>query len=97
MRGTFAHPPPGRFVADHPTPGDGHLGLGKKVDDLEDEVARGNFRVVVIVPSEVDRTDLSDAEHPRRWLYVFTGATGDEGRMPGGEVCGEWEVAEVWP
>lgn len=86
MRGTFRHPPPGRPLATNPPPDDGHLGLGKKVEDLNDHVARKNFRVVVIVPEEVDRTDLSDPEHPRRWLYSFRG-----------DGAGAWDVVEVWP
>ncbi|KAG7143331.1 hypothetical protein HYQ45_000413 [Verticillium longisporum] len=44
-------------------------GLGQVVTDLEDEVARANFRVVVVVPDEVDRVDLSDPKRGRRWLY----------------------------
>ncbi|KAM7195653.1 hypothetical protein V8F20_007397 [Naviculisporaceae sp. PSN 640] len=100
MRGTFRHPPPGRPLATNPPPEDDHLGLGKKVEDLDDPVARKNFRVVVIVPEEVDRTDLSDPEHPRRWLYSFRGdgnGTGTGDKSGGGEVIGDWEVVEVWP
>ncbi|KAM7216036.1 hypothetical protein V8F06_008614 [Rhypophila decipiens] len=86
MRGSFRQPPPGKPLDQSPPPEDGHLGLGKKVEDLEDAVARSNFRVVVIVPAEVDRTDLSDPEHPRRWLYTH---------QAGGS--GAWDVVEVWP
>ena len=100
MRGSFRNPPPGQPVAVSPGPG---LGLGQLVDDLEDEVARKNFRAVVIVPTQVDQTDLSDPEHPRRWVYTYRRADGDTlrgsspARQPGGEMLGDWEKVEVWP
>jgi len=94
MRGTFRSPPPGRPRA-LPVEGDG-LGLGQTVWDLQDPVARRNFRVVVIVPEEVDQVDLSDMTAPKRWLYVYRGASYKSTR-PGGEVIGEWEKIEVWP
>ncbi|KAI1660115.1 pyridoxamine 5'-phosphate oxidase-domain-containing protein [Daldinia decipiens] len=94
MRGSFRNPPSGTSVA-LPV-GDERLGLGQKVTDLNDEVARANFRVVVIVPEGVDRTDLSDPERGRRWLYTFVG--GESERMaPGGLVEDGWEKVEVWP
>jgi hypothetical protein len=93
MRGSFKAPPPGTPVAYHTEKGEG---LGQRVDDLEDEAARRNFRVVVIVPDEVDQVDLRDELRPRRWLYVYRGADG-ESKLPGGEVIGEWEKVEVWP
>lgn len=45
MRGSFRNPVPGTPVGSKPGEG---LGLGQKVEDLEDEIARGNFRVVII-------------------------------------------------
>lgn len=95
MRGSFKNPPPGTPRAKEPGPGEG---LGQKVGDelLEDEVAKKNFRVVVIVPDEVDQCDLSDPEDPRRWIYTFVG-TGAEATKAGGEIQGEWEKVEVWP
>ncbi|KAK4126019.1 hypothetical protein N657DRAFT_642786 [Parathielavia appendiculata] len=93
MRGSFKAPPPGTPVAYHTGKGEG---VGQKLDDLEDEVAGQNFRVVVIVPDEVDQVDLSDELRPRRWLHVYRGFEGDS-RLPGGEVIGEWEKVEVWP
>jgi hypothetical protein len=93
MRGSFRAPAPGTPVAYHTDKG---AGLGQRLDDLEDEVARGNFRVVVIVPDEVDQVDLSDEMRPRRWLYVYRGVDG-ESKLPGGEFVGEWEKVEVWP
>ncbi|KAI0516739.1 pyridoxamine 5'-phosphate oxidase-domain-containing protein [Xylaria bambusicola] len=87
MRGTFRNPPPGRPV--HLPVEDKGLGLGQKVADLEDAVARANFRVVVIVPEELDQADLSDPENPKRWIHTYVGA-GDKGK-------GGWETVEVWP
>lgn len=80
MRGTFRNPPPGTPISQ--SPGEG-LGLGQIVEDLEDGVARENFRVLVIVPEEVDRVDLTDPERGRRWDYRL------EGR--------EWKERELWP
>ncbi|KAI0203803.1 pyridoxamine 5'-phosphate oxidase-domain-containing protein [Astrocystis sublimbata] len=88
MRGTFRNPPPGRPVS-QPVEGDG-LALGQQVTDLDDPVARANFRVVVIVPDEIDQTDLSDPEHGRRWLHTYVGVMHGKGQ-------GEWETVEVWP
>ncbi|KAK0619904.1 pyridoxamine 5'-phosphate oxidase-domain-containing protein [Immersiella caudata] len=94
MRGTFRNPPPGQ-PREIPVEGEG-LGLGQTVWHLEDPVARKNFRVVVIVPDEVDQVDLSDMTAPKRWLYVYRGAS-YKSTLPGGEVIGEWEKVEVWP
>ncbi|UPL01803.1 hypothetical protein LCI18_012737 [Fusarium solani-melongenae] len=80
MRGSFRNPAPGTPKTEKPGPG---LGLGQKVEDLDDEVARKNFRVVVIVPEEVDRVDLSDPEEGKRWNYRLTGDS--------------WEETELWP
>ncbi|KAI0541070.1 pyridoxamine 5'-phosphate oxidase-domain-containing protein [Xylaria digitata] len=88
MRGTFRNPPPGRPVS-LPVEGEG-LALGQKVTDLEDPVARANFRVVVIVPDEIDQADLSDPEHCRRWIHTYVGGGHGKGH-------GEWETVEVWP
>ena len=93
MRGSFKGPPPGQPVAFPPGKGEE---LGQEVEDLQDEVARRNFRVVVIVPTEVDQVDLSDARRPRRWLYLWRGKS-YQAREAGGEVEGEWEKVEVWP
>ncbi|KAK4145825.1 pyridoxamine 5'-phosphate oxidase-domain-containing protein [Dichotomopilus funicola] len=93
MRGTFKGPPPGVPVACGA--GDGEV-LAQRVEGVEDEAARRNFRVVVIVPEEVDQVDLSEELKPRRWLYVYRGEDG-KARLPGGEVIGEWEKVEVWP
>lgn len=56
-----------------------------ELDDLHDEVARLNFRVVVICPTEVERTDLSDPKTARRTLYTFN------------EDNGTWSQTTLWP
>ncbi|KIE01008.1 zn 2cys6 transcription factor, partial [Metarhizium majus ARSEF 297] len=84
MRGTFRNPPPGTPITQ--VPGEG-LGLGQVVEDLEDEVARKNFRVLVIVPEEVDRVDLSNPERGQRWNYTL------ERRGH----AAEWKETELWP
>ncbi|CAM1511200.1 Fc.00g087130.m01.CDS01 [Cosmosporella sp. VM-42] len=81
MRGSFKNPPPGTPLSEKPGPG---LELGQKVDNLDDEIARQNFRVVVIVPQEVDRVDLSDPAKATRWNYKLAKA-------------GIWDTTELWP
>lgn len=93
MRGTFRGPPSGQPIA---IPAEEGQELGQEVDDLEDEVARKNFRVMVIVPDEVDQVDLSDQKRPRRWLYTYRGRSW-QSKEAGGEVIGEWEKVEVFP
>ncbi|KPM43614.1 hypothetical protein AK830_g2959 [Neonectria ditissima] len=78
MRGSFRNPPPGTPLSEKPAPG---LELGQKVEDLQDKIARENFRVVVIVPEEVDQVDLS--ELGRRWNHKLV----DE----------SWVTTELWP
>lgn len=85
MRGSYRNPPPGTPITQTPGPG---LGLGSKVEDLDDEAARDNFRVLALVPEEVDRVDLSDPEDHRRWHYKLING--------GGEVR-TWKVTELWP
>lgn len=95
MRGSFKNPSPGTPRANKPGEGEG---LGQKVGDelLEDEVARKNFRVVVIVPDEVDLVNLSDPADQRRWQYTYVGA-GAKATKAGGVVEGDWEKVELWP
>lgn len=93
MRGTFKNPPPGTPRA---VPGGEGEGIGQKVEDLSDPLARKNFRVVVIVPNEVDQTDLSDPADPRRWLFTYVGPA-SESVHKGGEIIDEWEKVELWP
>lgn len=95
MRGSFKNPSPGSPRANKPGPGEE---LGQKVGDelLNDELAKRNFRVVVVVPDEVELVDLHDPEDQRRWLYTFVGS-GAQAKTPGGQVLGEWEKTELWP
>lgn len=87
MRGTFKNPPPGTPLTQRPEEGEG---LGQKVDGTDDEIARKNFRVVVVVPEEVDQVDLSDPAEGKRWNYKIIGGK-DGGRVQ------TWKVTEMWP
>ncbi|KAK3988537.1 pyridoxamine 5'-phosphate oxidase-domain-containing protein, partial [Cladorrhinum sp. PSN332] len=89
MRGSFKGPAPGRPRAE----GDGGLKVGEKVEDLEDEIARRNFRVVVIVPEGVDQVLLEEVA--RRWVYAYRGQEGKK-EYDGGEMVGQsgWERVE---
>jgi hypothetical protein len=83
MRGSFKAPPPGR-------PSDQSYDekrnqLGSKVDTLDDQVARENFRVVIIKPDWVEMTDVSGTEECRRYQYEYQPSSG------------EWKVTETWP
>lgn len=91
MRGTWKNPPPGK-PTEGKEPESGHE-LGQKVEDLDDSVARANFRVVVIKPDEVESVDLSDPAKARRMKYTFVVETGEDGE----EKRGEWKVEELWP
>ncbi|KAF4125240.1 hypothetical protein GMORB2_4079 [Geosmithia morbida] len=82
-------------AADH----DDGLGLGQEVHDLEDEVARRNFCVLVLVPDELDRLDLSNPKRARRWIYSRRSGgdtTASEGARTG-TLSDTWDVVEVWP
>lgn len=87
--GSFRSPPPGT-PRSH-VPSDSSLKLGQKVTDLYDHVARANFRVVAIIPDEVERLDLSDMNNVRREKWEFVGS--DEP----GESSEPWEHCELWP
>lgn len=82
MRGSFKNPVPASPVSIPPS--EAGLRLGQKVNDLQDEIARANFRVLVIAPDVVDQVDLSDAERARRWQFTYDG-------------MGSWKEEEVWP
>ena len=84
MRGSFRNPPPGTPLTQKPEEG---LSLGQKVDNLEDELARRNFRVVVLVPEEVDQIDLSDPSRHRRWSHKLEATDGSRA----------WKTTELWP
>jgi hypothetical protein len=55
------------------------------VEDLEDPIARANFRVVIIKPEEMESVDLSDPTKARRQVYKFD------------ESNGQWTHTECWP
>jgi pyridoxamine 5'-phosphate oxidase len=93
MRGSFRNPVPGSPVSIPPS--DKNLGLGQRVNDLQDEVARKNFRVIIIKPDEVEQVDLSVPDKSRRWKYTFVGPNG--GETPRGKEVGKWKVEELWP
>jgi len=86
--GSFKAPPPGHSVKE--SYDTNKLQLGAKVDDLNDPVARENFRLVIIIPDQVEQTDLSDPAKARRFRYTFdeSGNT----RANGG-----WKTEELWP
>ncbi|KAG9999159.1 hypothetical protein KCU82_g22361, partial [Aureobasidium melanogenum] len=82
LRGSFKAPPPGRPTSEPYD--DKNLALGTKVEDLNDPVARKNFRVVVIKPEEVEQLDLSDPTKARRQVYIY-------------QADGSWKQEERWP
>jgi pyridoxamine 5'-phosphate oxidase len=87
MRGSFKNPAPGTPVGISPKEGEG---LGQKVSGpLEDEVAKRNFRVVVIKADEVEQLDLTEPDKARRWRFTYVGTKGGE--------LGEWNKEELWP
>jgi hypothetical protein len=84
-KGSFKSPPPGRPVSEGFPPG---LAVGLELGERDldaDAVARENFRVVVICPHEVERTDLSDPRSARRTLWRFE------------EREGTWSQEVLWP
>ncbi|PTB63980.1 hypothetical protein BBK36DRAFT_1161926 [Trichoderma citrinoviride] len=84
MRGSFRNPLPGTPLTQKPEPGQG---LGQEVDDLHDELARNNFRVLVIMPEEIDQIDLSDPKRGRRWNHKV--------EVSGSDIS--WRTTELWP
>ncbi len=88
MRGSFKNPAPGTPVGTNPKAGEG---LGQKISGPleEDDVARSNFRVVVIKADEVEQLDLTEPDKARRWRFVYV--------VPEGGGLGEWTKQELWP
>ena len=84
MRGSWKNPPPGTPVTGEP---DKEHQLGQKVTDLEDPIARENFRVVIIKPDVVEQTDISDPATSRRYKHSFITENGKS----------EWKTEELWP
>ncbi|KAF2396640.1 hypothetical protein EJ06DRAFT_533905 [Trichodelitschia bisporula] len=89
MRGSFKAPPPGKPVDEEYD--SASLKQGELVEDLQDPVARENFRVVVITPFEVEATDLNDMARARRRLYTLEELDEREDREE------QWTEVETWP
>jgi pyridoxamine 5'-phosphate oxidase len=85
--GSFRNPPPGQPRVHGSS--DPDLQLGQKVTDLHDPVARGNFRVVIIQPEEVERLDLTEQDNGKRWNWKLTGDSKGSGAL--------WSEIEMWP
>jgi pyridoxamine 5'-phosphate oxidase len=77
------HPPPGRPVTEPYD--DKNLHVGTLLDELDDPIALKNFRVVIIKPDSVEKTDLSDPKKARRYFYEYE------------KDSGEWTETEKWP
>jgi hypothetical protein len=90
MRGSFKNPPPGVPVGEQheDIEMERQHALGMKAA-TDDKLALENFRVVVIVPNEVEAVDLTNPDQSRRWKYTFV--RGEEGSM------NEWKMQELWP
>lgn len=84
MRGSFKNPTPGQPSTTSMQNPD--LKLGQKITDNHDQLARDNFRVVIIVPDEVEQIDLTDAVRARRWLFTYNGNSQEK-----------WSQQELWP
>lgn len=99
MRGSFKNPEPGSPVSIPPR--DPSLALGQKVTDLHDEVARRNFRVLIIRPDVVEQLDLTEPDRARRWRFEYVGrqnqAAGESDTGEGESIIGEWRKQELWP
>lgn len=92
--GSFKAPPPGHPKSEEPP---SSLKPGQKIsdDELDDPVARSNFRVVAIIPEEVEKLDVSDYEKPVRMRWTFH--EDGKGEFGGDERRGRWEGVELWP
>ncbi|OAT04562.1 hypothetical protein BDBG_01093 [Blastomyces gilchristii SLH14081] len=98
MRGSFKNPPPGTTRLE--SSNNHSLMLGQRVDDIHDPIARANFRVVVIVPEEVESVDLTSPENAKRMRWTLTRQiekAEDCGEAGDGCNQGTWEVTELWP
>ena len=82
FQGTFRAPPPGQKLDE---PYDKRLKLGDKVEDLNDEIARKNFRVCIIKPDEVEKLYLAEPTKAQRWQWTLS------------EESAEWRKEETWP
>ncbi|KAL3459112.1 pyridoxamine 5'-phosphate oxidase-domain-containing protein [Aspergillus heterothallicus] len=85
MRGSFKNPAPGTPRSQEPS--NPEWKLNQKSEDLRDSAARENFRVLVILPDEVEKLDLSNPEDVRRTNWTFV--EDSDG--------GKWQETELWP
>jgi pyridoxamine 5'-phosphate oxidase len=90
MRGSFKNPTPGTPVGVPVENKEEKLGQKVTKPLEEDELARKNFRVVVIKADEVEQVDLTDPARARRWRYTYVGADRPD-------AIGEWKKEELWP
>ncbi|KFY13343.1 hypothetical protein V492_03331 [Pseudogymnoascus sp. VKM F-4246] len=60
-----------------PTPGE--VSKGGEGEGFDEEKAKGNFRLVVVRPAEVECVDLTDPESSKRWIYTFVESDGGKG------------------
>ncbi|KAI5305212.1 hypothetical protein KEM56_005000 [Ascosphaera pollenicola] len=88
MRGSFKNPPPGTPKSRPVT--DPYLKLGQQSSDLHDEIARQNFRILVIRPEAVEATDFTFSEVGNRMQWTLMTSTTNPGEM-------RWELDELWP
>ncbi len=94
MRGSFKNPVPGSPVSIPPS--NKSLGLGQKVTDLNDVIARENFRLIIIKPNEVELVDLTEPDEARRWKFTYVYPSGGCTGQPEND-NGEWKKEELWP
>jgi pyridoxamine 5'-phosphate oxidase len=85
MRGSFANPPPGVPLSEVGGEKGGRVENEAVGKGGEEEKARRNFRVGVLVPEVVERVALSeDFGKAKRWVWDK-----DDG--------GKWRETELWP
>ncbi|KAI9894733.1 MAG: hypothetical protein M1814_002090 [Vezdaea aestivalis] len=91
MKGSFKNPPCGSPKSEVKETPEFHQ--GQKIMDLEDPIARSNFRVVTIDPLEVEQLDLTEGQPAQRYIYRYVGQ--DKNRVKDGqELLGEWTKEE---
>ncbi|KAK6533309.1 hypothetical protein TWF694_002261 [Orbilia ellipsospora] len=94
LRGSFRNPLPGAPKE----LGTGGLTPKSPIGDeeLNQEVALDNFRVVVIEPTRVEYLNL---DGPLKLVWVPVGGEAEKSEMLGkfGKVDGDWREVEVWP
>ncbi|KAJ5893656.1 hypothetical protein N7495_005347 [Penicillium taxi] len=90
MRGSFIRPHPGLPRSDSPS--DKFVEKGHRITDLHDVGARSNFRVVLIIPEEVERLDISDYDNFRRIRWNLVKSVDEDGQPQN-----HWEETELNP